>query len=78
MINPYTVLMAEALSPENIVVMHVESDSIEGAAYEALRAYWSDETDGWSTIELIDYPFEVRNYLVHGVTPGHIDFQLPA
>lgn len=78
MVNPFTVLLAERIEPENIHVIHVEADDIDHAAYEAMRAYWCDETDGWSVIELLDYPFQPRNYLVHGVTAGHVDFQLPA
>lgn len=77
-LQDFTVLMAERISPENIVVMHVEAESTDGAAYEAMQAYWADETDGWSSIELLDYPYDPKNYIVHGVAHGHINFQLPA
>lgn len=76
--NKYTVLVSERAEPGDIHVFHVEAKTLDGAADDALRSYWADETEGWSSLELIDYPFDPKNYIVHGVAYGHICFIQPA
>jgi hypothetical protein len=71
----FTVLIAEALYPDNLILMHVEAETPEMAQIEAAcELYMEQRGEPWTAEDYQEDPLDFDAYLFHGCLWGFCEW----